>query len=67
MAGMQVWVMRRALSMSTGKHAQHVSCELSFIWGEMRTIAWEMASQVALRNSSEEAGGGKLSIIYDFS
>ena len=25
------------------------NCELSFIWGKMRTIAWETASQIALR------------------
>ena len=28
------------------------SCELSFIWGKMRTAAWEAASQIALRDSS---------------
>ena len=32
------------------KHAQHKRCELSFIWGKMRTIAWETASQIVLRN-----------------
>ena len=34
-----------------------MSCELNFIWGQMRTAAWETASQVALRNCSKEAGG----------
>ena len=43
------------------KNAQFESCELSFIWGKMRTIAWEAAFQIALRNSSKEAGG-KVSI-----
>ena len=46
------------------KKAQHESCELSFIWGKMRTIAQETASQMALRNCSKGGGG---SVIYDFS
>ena len=33
------------------------SCELSFIWGKMRTAAWETAPQTALRNRAEEAVG----------
>ena len=33
------------------------SCELSFIWGKMRTSGWETEPQRALRNSSQEAGG----------
>ena len=41
----------------TEKNAQHVSCELSFIWGKMRTIAWETASQITLRNCSKEVAG----------
>ena len=32
-------------------------CELNFIWGKMRTAAWETASQVALRDFSKEALG----------
>ena len=32
----------------------------------MRTVAWEIASQIALRNCSKEVGG-KVGIIYDFS
>ena len=41
----------------------NVSCELSFIWGKIRTAAvWdETASQTALRNRCKEAGG-KVSI-----
>ena len=38
-------------------NAQHESCELSFIWGKMRTIAWEIAFQVVLRNCSKEVVG----------
>ena len=34
------------------KNAQ--SCELSFIWGNVRTIAQETASQIALRSYSKE-------------
>ena len=33
------------------------SCELSFIWGKMRTAAWEAASQIALRDCSKVAVG----------
>ena len=39
------------------KNAQRESFELSFIWGKMRTAAWETAFQIALRNWSEEARG----------
>ena len=38
------------------KNTQHESCELSFIWGIMRTIALEAAFQITLRNCSEEVG-----------
>ena len=47
---------------STEKNAQYENCELSFIWDEMRTIAWETAFQVALKSCSE----GQVRIIYDF-
>ena len=43
--------------LSTEKKAQRETCELSFIWGEMRTAAQEIAFQIALRNCSKEAGG----------
>ena len=39
------------------KNARCESCELSLIWGKMRTAAQETASQVALRNCPKEAGG----------
>ena len=35
-------------------------------WDKMKTIAWETASLIALRNCSKEVGG-KVSMIYDFS
>ena len=41
----------------TKNKTQHKSCELYFIWGKMRTIAWETASQRALRNCSKEVRG----------
>ena len=43
--------------MLTEKDAQCENCELNFIWGKMRTVAQETASQIALRNysSSKEA------------
>ena len=37
----------------TKKDVQLESCELSFIWGKMRTAAREAASQIALRNCSK--------------
>ena len=37
------------------KIAQHESCELNFIWGNMRTAAWETASDSCLRVCSKEA------------
>ena len=39
------------------KMHQRESCELSFIWGKMRTIVWETAFQIALRNCSKEVEG----------
>ena len=39
------------------KDAQLESCELSFIWGKIRTAAWEAASQIALRDCSKAAVG----------
>ena len=41
---------------SPKRDAQLESCELSFIWGKMRTAAWETAPQIALKDFSEEAG-----------
>ena len=41
----------------TKKDVQLESCELSFIWGNMRTAAWEAASQIALRDCSKAAVG----------
>ena len=39
------------------KDAQLESCEFSFIWGKMRTAAWEAASQTALRDRSKAGEG----------
>ena len=41
--------------MSTKKDVQLESCELSFVWGRMRTVAWEAASLIALRDCSKVA------------
>ena len=38
------------------KKAQHEGFVVGFIWGEMRTIAQEIAFQIALRNFSTEVG-----------
>ena len=43
--------------MATKKDVQIESGELSFIWGKMRTTAWEAASQIALRDCSKAAVG----------
>ena len=43
------------LVLSTKNDAQLGSCKLSFIWGKMRTAAWEAALQTALRDCSKEA------------
>ena len=43
--------------LSTKKDVQLKSCELSFIWGKMRTAAREVASQIALRDCSKQAVG----------
>ena len=47
------------------KNVLHESSELNFIWGKMRTTAWETAPQIALRNCSKEAIG-KGQYIRDF-
>ena len=38
------------------KNVQCESYELSFIWGKIRTAALKRATQIALRNCSEETG-----------
>ena len=40
---------------STEKDAQLESCELSFIWGKMRTANEEIAPQLVLGDCSKEA------------
>ena len=42
------------ICMLTKKDAQCESCELSFIWGKMKTAAQETAPQIALRDGSRE-------------
>ena len=43
---MKQLVQGQLIALSTEKNAQHESCELSFIWGKMRTVAQEIASQL---------------------
>ena len=43
--------------MSTEKDVQLETCELSFIWGKMRTAAQEAAPLIALRDCSKAAVG----------
>lgn len=38
------------------KKAKHESYEISFIWGQMRTLAQETASLVTLRHSQKKEG-----------
>ena len=42
---------------STEKHVQLESCELSFIWGKIKTVAQEAASHRALRDCSKAVVG----------
>ena len=46
------------------KDAQLESCELSFIWGKMRTAAQKAASHITLRDCSKEAVGEGQSIRF---
>ena len=52
----------------TGKKAkqnlQYESCELSYIWGRIRTVVQEMALQITLRNCSKKAWGGGGESVY---
>ena len=43
----------------TKKYAQLESHELHFIWGKMRTSPQEAAPQIALRDCSKKALGGR--------
>ena len=43
--------------MTKKRDVQLESCELSFIWGKMRTADPEAASQIALRDCSKAAVG----------
>ena len=45
------------LLLLTKKDAHIESCELSFIWGKMRTVARETAPQIALRDRFKEVVG----------
>ena len=62
------WIGTRSLSLSLfffflNKHVltkidvQLESCELSFIWGKMKTATWGAAPQSALRDCSKAAVG----------
>ena len=48
----------------TEKNAQCESCELSFIWDNMSTIAPETASQTSLRNCLEKVEGRSVSMWF---
>ena len=47
------------------KKMQCESCGSSFIWGKMRTIAWETAFLIALKNCSKDVERKGIKI-YDF-
>ena len=38
---------------------KHENCELGFIWGKVRAVTWETASQITLRNCSKKVRGNK--------
>ena len=44
------------------RNEQNESCEWSFVWASMRTAAWEIAPQIALRDCSKE--GGRKDSVY---
>ena len=46
--------------LSTKENAQRESCQLSFMWDNMRIVPWETAPQMALRNCSKEVGGKRV-------
>ena len=50
------WMKLFLVPMLTLKNAQPKCCNLSFIWGKVRTAAQNTAPQIALRNCSKEAG-----------
>ena len=52
----QAWK-RSVFILLTKKDVQLESCELSFIWGKMRTVGQEAASRTALRDCSKVAVG----------
>ena len=47
----------KEIKVSTKKDIKLSSCELSFIWGKLRTAVWEAASQIALSDGSRAAVG----------
>ena len=47
------------------KHSITWECKLSIIWSKTKTIAWETAFHIVLRNFSRQVGG-EISVIYDF-
>ena len=55
---MAVFLNEAAVDLKKKKNAQCESCELSFIWGKMRTATRETAFHIALRNCFEEARQG---------
>ena len=40
------------------KKMHNMRVAISFIWGKMRTAAWEIALQIALRDCSKDGVGG---------
>ena len=57
MAGKEPNLVYTTCTLSTKKDVQLENCELSFIWGKMRTAAQEAAFQIALRDCSKAAVG----------
>ena len=45
------------MEVSAKKKCTDEGCKLSFMWGNMRTAAWETVPQITLRNCSKEVGG----------
>ena len=62
--GKQIDILVFASLVLSKNNTQCESCELSFIWGKVRMIAWDTVSWIALRNPYKEVGGNQY--ICDF-
>ena len=55
--GKQIDILVFASLVLSKNNTQCESCELSFIWGKVRMIAWDTVSWIALEESLQRGGG----------